>query len=191
MLQPLFDLFLTHPYAIIFVALFFSGESVLLPAVYYSLEGKLEPAYVFAVALLSTVISDIAWYYIGAHMKKHFFRRAVSGRTAAAVERLSGAFSHHGPLVLFLSKFVYGTRIAAQVLSGVYAMRFRTYLSVNVLGVSALIAALFILARFTEATVGGLEAGVHAAEIAFLVFVVLIVSGHLAFGSYIKKRWFR
>jgi Uncharacterized membrane-associated protein len=189
--QILLDAFLAHPYAIIFVALLFAGESVLLPAVYYSVTGVLSPEFVFAAALSATVISDLIWYYIGAHLKSRLARGLLGTKTEAAIEKLSGPFVRNGSLVLFLSKFVYGTRIAAQVLSGVQGMPLRRYLTVNTLGVFSLTLALFLLAYLTESTVGDLENIVHNAQLSFLGFVVLIICGHLAFGSYIKKKWFR
>jgi membrane protein DedA with SNARE-associated domain len=191
MIAYITETFAAHPYLIVFIGMLFAGESVLLPAMHYALLGKLEPAFVIAVALASMMLSDVVWYYIGGHIKQRYMKRMVSGKAKASIERLSGVFSRRGPLVLYLSKFVYGTRIAAQILAGAEGMKFRTYIGINFLGVSTLIAALYILSYFIQASVSGLQGVVHIAEISFLALVVVIVGLHIGIGSYIKKKWFQ
>ncbi len=50
-----------HPYIFLFVGLFFAGETVLLPAIYFALDGKLHMPYVILTFLLATATADFMW----------------------------------------------------------------------------------------------------------------------------------
>lgn len=183
--------FSAHPYIVLFIGLLFAGEALLLPAVYLALAGRLEMSYVVGIAMFSTVVSDMFWYYVGAHINQRFAKKLVAGRIQRGLEKLSAAFSRHSGRVLYLSKFVYGTRTTAQVLAGLNLMPLRKYISINFMGVFSLLAFIVILAYSIGATVENMESIVHTVEIGFLIFVVLIVIAHLIFGSYFKKLWSR
>lgn len=183
--------FLAHPYAIVFVGLLFAGETILLPAIYVALPGRIELSYVVALALLATLIADTFWYYVGFYSHRSFFARFVEGRLESRMAKLSRAYERRAGTFLFLSKYVYGTRTVAQVLAGLHKMPMRRYQCVNFLGVLSLISVLVLLAYSTDLTVGRLGAAVHRFEVSFLVFAAVVVIAHLAIGSYIKRTWSR
>ena len=189
--QSLLGTFQAHPYIILFIGLFFAGEAFLLPAIYFALAGKLHMSYVVGIAVLSTTIADLFWYYVGAHMKNRFARKVVVGRLQGSLEKLSGAFAKRAGLVLYLSKFVYGTRTSAQVLSGLQAMPLRRYVCINFLGILSLTLFIVILAYSIDATVGSIGTIVHDVQVAFLIFLVVLALAHVAFGAYFKKIWSR
>lgn len=178
-----------YPYAFLAVGLFIAGDSVLIPAVYLSLKGRLDPAAVTMVAFSSMLLSDYMWYWIGGHLDRRVLQKMVDGRIKRAVDRLSGAFSARSRLVLYLSKLVYGTRIAAEILAAASKMKPWTFLLVDAAGVATLLALFFALGYAIDVTTGGLESFVHGAEVALLIFVAVIVLAHLVAGSYIKKLW--
>lgn len=176
-----------NPYAFLAVGLIVAGDSVLIPAVYYALAGRLDPVAVAAIAFCSMLASDSAWYWIGGHLGRRLFKRMVDGRLKRAVERLSGAFAARSRLVLYLSKFAYGTRIAAELLAGINKMRPAVFVAVDAAGVASLIALFFAIGYLFRATTGGLESLVHGVEVALLGFFAVIVLGHFAAGFYIKR----
>jgi membrane protein DedA with SNARE-associated domain len=190
-LQSVESIFLAHPYAIVFVGLLFAGETILLPAIYVALPGKVNLSYVVALALLATLISDTFWYYVGLHSRGSFFARFIEGRLESRIAKLSRAYERRAGMFLFLSKYVYGTRTVAQVLAVLHKMPMRRYQCVNFLGVLSLILVLIALAYSTDLTVGKLGDVVHGFEISFLVFAAIVVAGHLVVGGYIKKTWSR
>jgi membrane protein DedA with SNARE-associated domain len=183
--------FTAHPYAILFVGLLLAGESILLPAIYLAIAGRLSMPYVVAIAMLSTTLADLAWFYIGRHMAEGVFRRFVSDRVRAAMDRLSKPFDAHMGKALFISKFVYGTRTAAQVLAGARGMPLRAYVSVNFLGILALTLSLIALGFSADFTVVGLESAASRAQAGFLIFLVAAAVIHIVAGKIAKKTWFR
>jgi membrane protein DedA with SNARE-associated domain len=116
----------------------------------------------------------------------------IPGRGASrVVGGLEKLFTRNGPHVLFLSKFVYGTRIAAQVLSGVHDMPLRIYLMTNTLGVLAVTGSLVVIAYSVVGTTRRLGDVTQDAEIAFLLFVLVAALGYFFIGKTMKRRWFR
>lgn len=178
-----------YPYAFLALGLFVAGDSVLIPAVYFAMRGRLDPAAVAFIAFASMLLSDYMWYWIGGHLERRVFRNMVDGRLKRAIDRLSGAFAVRSRQVLYLSKFVYGTRVAAEILAGTSKMRPWTFLWVDAAGVATLVAIFFALGYAIDVTTGGLESFVHGAEIALLIFIAVIVLAHVLTGSYIKRLW--
>lgn len=195
MWEQYFDSFIgtlgAHPYIFLFVGLLFAGETVLLPAIYFALDGRLHMPHVILTALLATATADFMWYYIGMHMGERFARRMVKGKIQQRLEKLSGPFARHGAMVLFFSKFVYGARTAAQILAGLQKMPIRKYLAVNILGIATLTVFIAVLAFSIDETVENLTDLLHNVEVAFLIFIVVLVLAQLAIGAYLKRLWSR
>ncbi len=124
-------------------------------------------------------------------MGDRFARRMVKGKIQERLERLSGPFAKHGAMVLFFSKFVYGTRTAVQILAGLQKMPIRKYFSINILGIATLTTFMAVLAYSIDETVENITDLIHNVEIAFLVFVVVLVLTQLSLGAYFKKIWSR
>lgn len=190
-IQPLIGILAEHPYLYAFIALLFAGESILLPVIFIAVSGRLDMDKVVAIAVAATVISDSAWYWLGRAFPRNVYERFTGKGTEGVIAKLERVFEAKGPQILYLSKFVYGTRIAAQVLSGVHRMSFALYTVVNALGVVSLTAVLVALAYTVRGTVEGFGFVVHAVQLAFLAFVAVAVLAHLAIGKALKKKWFQ
>lgn len=190
-LQPLLDLMSAYPYLFFFVAMIFAGEVVLLPAIYMAVTGRLDLLPVVTLSITATMISDIFWYGLGRWFPATALERIPGRGTGRIVAGLGRLFERNGPHVLILSKFVYGTRISAQVLSGVHDMPFRIYLGANALGVIAVTASLVLIAYSVIGTTTRLGEAVRGVEIAFLLFVFIVVLGYFLVGRKLRREWFR
>lgn len=187
--QPIVGYLSAHPYLIIFVGLLFAGELVLLPAIYLAITGRLELAYVIGVAILATMIADFVWYCAGRRFPAEALQRLPGRGARTLVRGLERLFTQRGAQVLFLSKFIYGTRVAAQVLAGVHAMPLRVYLVANALGVITLTLALSGLAWSITGTARHYTDIVQSVEAAFLAFVCVAATGYLSAAVIARRRW--
>jgi membrane protein DedA with SNARE-associated domain len=167
----------------------FAGELVLLPAIYLAVTGRLDLAAVVALSAVATTVSDLAWYYAGRRFPASALRRLAGRRRGRIALELEKLFKRKGVLILFLSKFVYGTRIAAQVLCGLHRMPFRTYIIANALGVLTLTATLVVIAYSVVSTTRRLADVVDELELAFLLFIVIVGLGHFVVGRVLRRRW--
>jgi membrane protein DedA with SNARE-associated domain len=189
--SSILEIFGAHPYILIFIGLIFAGETILLPALYLAFAGKLSLLFVLLTAFAATIISDYAWYLVGAYMETKFSQRLISGRIRKAFIKLSGVFEKRALRVLFLSKFVYGTRVVSHILAGAKRLSLKTYFTVNFLSTSLLFAFITLLVYSVGMTVSSIQGLVHDVEIALLIIVALVVSAHIIFGIFIKKTWFQ
>lgn len=188
-LDPLQGFLFAHPYLFLFVGLLFAGELVLLPAIYLAVTGRLEFVYVVSVAIAATLASDFAWYSAGRRLPAATLQRLPGRGATALVRGLDRLFTHNGAQVVFFSKFVYGTRVAAQVLAGVHDMPLRVYLPANALGATSLT---LILSGVAWSVAGATRRYVeveHSVRIAFIAFVALAATAYLAAALVVRRRW--
>lgn len=131
-----------NAYPVLFVGLLAAGEVVLIPALYLAVTGRLDLAIVFAIAITATVISDLAWYSIGRLSPTAALRRLAARRGGRLLPWLERQYRERGAQALFASKFVYGTRVMAQLLAGLQGMPLRVYFAVNTAAIVAINAVL-------------------------------------------------
>lgn len=188
-LHPIMGALSAYPYLALFIGMLFVGEVILLPAIFLATTGRLDLVMVVAASVSATVISDCVWYYLGRRFPASTLRR-FSGRISHPfLNGVEHAFKAGGKRILFVSKFVYGTRTIVQVLAGAHGMAWPSYLWVNTLGVLAMTGVLVIISYSIVGTALRLEEVVQHMEIAFLVFVLVAVGGLLLFSKKMKQRW--
>jgi len=187
--QPLLSVLSAHPYLFIFLGMIFAGEIVLLPAIYLAVTGRLNLFYVVGLSLAATLISDLFWYYLGRRFPASALRRLPGRRADRVVRGLEKLFRTKGAHVLFLSKFVYGTRVIAQVLCGIHDMRVRTYLVTNSLGVLAFMVMLVVMALLVTGSTRQLENVILGIEVTFLLFALVAVLVQFFVGRAVRQRW--
>ena len=178
-----------HPYLSLFVGMLVAGELVLLPAIYLSAHGRLEISYVVLIAIASTLLKDFGFYYAGRRFPASALRRIPGHNTNKLVKGLDTLFKHRGPEVLFLSKFVYGTRMVAQILAGVHAMPVRVYLIANTLGTAALTLVLTGIAWSVAGTTRHFADTIHSVELAFLLFILIASIAYVSVATIARRRW--
>lgn len=188
-LDPMQGLLFAHPYLFLFVGLLFAGEMVLLPAIYLAVTGRLEFAYVVSVAIAATLTSDFAWYFAGRRLPAATLQRLPGRGTTALVKGLDRLFTRKGAQVVFLSKFVYGSRVAAQVLAGVHDMPLRVYLPANALGATSLTLVLSGIAWSVAGAARRYADIVQRVEIAFIGFVAVAAIAYFSAALVVRRRW--
>jgi membrane protein DedA with SNARE-associated domain len=180
-----------HPYVFIFIGMFFFGETVFFPALYLAFRGTLSVSSVIELMIAATILSDLVWYVIGRSMPKTRAVRLMGHRAARVMEKISEFFMMHRLRVLYLSKFVYGTRTVVQVLSGMYKTPFVPYMIVNMLGVVSIATVILVLAYITNSTLDALTDTVHTLEIGFLVLIAILACVYIFIRRVIVRKWFQ
>lgn len=189
LLQSVVGVVSAHPYLFLFFGLLFAGETVLLPASYLAVTGRLALGAVVLIAIASTLLSDLVWYALGRWFPQTALQRLPSPGVSAVVDGLARLFERRGPTVVFLSKFVYGTRLAAQILAGVHDMPLRRYLVANALGVTTITLVLVGIAWSVAGAARLNPDAEHATTIAFIVFVAIAVLGFFIAARFARRAW--
>ncbi len=127
------------------------GETVLLFASFLAFsERRLHLPYIILVAIAACTLGDNCGYVIGhfggrplLERYKHIFR--IRDATIRRGEKL---FARHGPLAIFLARFIFGMRILAGPLAGVLRMPWRSFVLFNFLGAAAWVSAVALVGYF-------------------------------------------
>jgi len=131
-----------------------------------------------ALAIAATLAADVLWYFFGSMIPwGRLMHLPFLKRRSTLIERLTEAFRVRGLTVVFLSKFIYGTRIIAQVIAGAHRLPFWRYLAVNTAGIvvwnSILLS--FVVFAHTSATIfDGTAWGLRFGFIAAVVIVLVL-----------------
>jgi membrane protein DedA with SNARE-associated domain len=173
----------------LFVGMLFVGELVLLPAIYLAVAGRLDLVYVMIIAITTTIAKDFVLYWLGRKFPAEALQRLPGRGTNKVVNGIERLFTNRGPQVVFVSKFVYGTRAVVQVLAGVHNLPVRSYAIANSLGVAALTLALSGIAWSVAGTARRYGDVVHSVEIAFAVFVFIAAIGYFSVAVVARRRW--
>ena len=178
-----------HSYLALFFALLVGGETILLPAVYFALLGKLELLPVTVVAATATILSDFGWYLAGRLVPAEKIGRLpfLRRRWPQALAYASDLFKRHGAKTVFVSKFLYGTRIATQVLAGVTRLGYIRYLLANTASVLVWLGGILVLALSVGKSTDSLHVGIHRAYLLLGCFVAVLLIARFLIGHVVKR----
>lgn len=177
----------TYTYAVLFFGMMIFGETVFLPASYLSLQGVLDPVAVIVVSVVATLVADFVWYLLGSKVsleKIQHWRRIKKNRHT--FEKISALFDDYGYYVLFISKFVYGTRILVQLLSGIKKLPVVMYLIINTIGTFTFLMFLFCITFFVDSAFATVT--MHNFYIGIISVLIIGVVINLCIHAIIRKK---
>lgn len=184
-------LLLEHPYILIFLGLLLGGETVLLPALYLGVIGILNNWQVLLIMIVATVISDSIWYSIGRGIVPNFIKAILNEKRNIQLAKLSDVMADKELVILFYSKFIYGTRIASQILCGARRVGFIRYILVDVLAVTALGVVYYLLVYFSVTLTYSLIDSQYTLLIVIALVATIIAIIHLSVHNFVRKKWYR
>jgi|GEM_PF-3865944 len=174
-------------YAGIFFGVILLGGTVLIPAIYFAILGKIDLLLLFFTVLAAGIAADTFWYVIGRRARKRFVFRFV-WNILGKEGTLSKIYAKHPFWTVFIAKFVFGTRIASQLLAGFNKMSYLKFLGGTATG-TILWFSLFYVFMYVAGT------GVEATRLAGLRLQFTVAGGVAALvafffiGKYAKRRW--
>ena len=188
-LENIWAYFLDNTYIVLFVGMLFGGETFLLPAVYLSIIDAVDIGAVVIIAAISTVISDTFWYFVGKYVP---IDRILSWRLfkkkEAFIRKMLLTFEKHSLRIVFLSKFVYGTRTTAQILAGTVRAPFIPYLLTNCLGVFVYLGVIAVVGYATKESFKNFADNIYYGYVVFSVFIVIIIIINVCLKKFLQKK---
>lgn len=177
---------ITYRSWIVFVGTFFFGDSVVLAAGALAAQGHWQLPWVFAWALLGTVISDTVWFSMSgralARIRRDPDRLARLNRVTAKLDRWVGDHPHRG---LLFVKLLYGTRVLSLVYMSVRRVPTRRFVTFDAFGAMLWLAVLLPIGWFAGTQLAAMERSVPRVEVLLLVVAVLGVAARKGW------RWMR
>lgn len=177
-------------YPFLYIGIIFLGGIVLMPSLYFSIHGGVfNILFLFIASLLAGITADSFWYYIGARAKKDklYSLRFVKKRMEEA-EKFSEFFVKRGVLLTFVTKFVYGTRIASHILAGMHKINYLKFLLATCAGTVLWFLIFYFLIKSIDLGIDSVKATAFKIEIFFLIIVSLSFTLNWFTGKYIRKK---
>lgn len=178
-----------YVYPALFIGLVFLGGFVLMPAIFMTIVGTINLWYLFAAMLLASLASDAFWYFIGTTTKKEklYSLRFVQKRMKEA-EKFSSFYAKHGIILVFLTKFVYGTRIASHVLAGMHKLSFVWFSIATTLGSAIWFWVLYYLVKGVNASLDSVKSTALRIQLLLLAIVAFTLLFNWFTGTYLRKK---
>lgn len=179
-------------YPFLFMGITFLGGLVLMPALYLSTIGAISLAHLFLTTVFAGMVSDSVWYLIGYYLKKdRLYSFSFIKNKVTQAERFSDFFSKHGILLVYFTKFIYGTRIASHVLAGMHKIEYLKFLAVTAAGTATWFIIFYFLIRSLDVGITAAKAAAFKVQIIFLVGIVFLAFVNWFTGTFIRKRLMR
>ena len=119
----------------LFFGFFLPGDSLLFTAGLFAAQGILNLPLILVGCFVAAVAGDQVGYVFGQRVGPALFRRPDSRLFKQEyVTRAQAFFERHGPKTIVLARFVPIVRTFAPILAGVGSMRYRTFVSYNLIG---------------------------------------------------------
>lgn len=119
----------------ILLGIFFPGDSVLFTAGFLASQGIFQVGALICVCVVAAILGDSVGYSFGHRVGRRFFNKPDSlFFNHTNVERAQTFYERHGGKTIILARFLPGIRTLAPIIAGVGGMRYKSFLSYNVVG---------------------------------------------------------
>ena len=178
-------------FILLFIGLVFGGDAVLVPTIFFTVTGVLPVSMVLPLVLVAVIAADSLWYILGTRLPRERLEELpyLRGRKDL-IFHLSKVFDTRSLLIIFVSKFVHGTRLIVQLLCGIHKINYFRFISISVLGSIAWISFLTLLAFSLKLSIVAVEDVVRATQIALLLFFVIVIVTHILIRWWLRKKIF-
>ena len=174
---------------IFYVAAVFWGEFVVIPVLYFAALGNFGLPSVFVVSALAMITYDHIWYLIGRFVPRNkLLEISFVKRLRPTMDRLYIFFERHGEVCVFYSKFVFGTRTATMLLSGLNDMSILKFSRTNILATFLWTVLLTAFAMFVNSSISSLVSSIFYLRIGVLVFIAVVLIFGFLTRRYLKYK---
>lgn len=119
----------------LFFGFFFPGDSLLFTAGFLASQHHLSFAWLLVGTFVAAVIGDSVGYAIGRKIGPALFTRDDSFFfNKKHIARAEHFYEKHGPKTIILARFMPIIRTFAPVVAGIGTMRYRTFITFNIIG---------------------------------------------------------
>ena len=152
------------------VGCFLPGDSLLITAGLLASAGHLNIWWLTLLLMAAAIVGDSTGYAIGARLGPRIFTRERSLLfNPKHVERTQRFYEKYGPKTIVIARFVPIIRTFAPVLAGVGTMRYRRFVTYNVVGGIGWVASMSWAGYLLGHTVPNISRHVHVLAIVIIV----------------------
>lgn len=168
----------------LFVGFFLPGDSLLVTAGIFAAAGHLDLGLLLSLVFLCAVGGDQLGYWIGRHAGQALYKREDSFLFKKRhLERAHEFYERYGGKTVVLARFVPIIRTFVSPVAGAARMKYRRFLSYNVLGGFLWVWGMVLLGYFLGAVIPEVDRHIH-----IVVVIVVVVSMLPAIIETIRQR---
>lgn len=168
----------------LFVGFFLPGDSLLVTAGIFAAAGHLDLGLLLSLVFLCAVGGDQLGYWIGRHAGQALYKREDSFLFKKRhLERAHEFYERYGGKTVLLARFVPIIRTFVSPVAGAARMKYRRFLSYNVLGGFLWVWGMVLLGYFLGAVIPEVDRHIH-----IVVVIVVVVSMLPAIIETIRQR---
>lgn len=169
-------------------ALFVGGTPALVSAIYFSVSGVLDIWLVFFLSIIATLVWDGVWYALGHQFVSLDRIRSwrLYERNSALYEKVIAHYGRHQYVLLFLSRFMYGTNSVCSVVSGMFRMNLGAFLVINGLSLAGQFWVLYALSRGVHLYTASLDTP-YAVAVALALLIAIALTIRYAIRTYFDR----
>jgi membrane protein DedA with SNARE-associated domain len=181
------DFIIKFGYPALFVGSLLEGESVLIAAGFLAKSGYLDLNLVMLVALAGTYTADVTIYFLGRKKGEGIVSRFPLAK--AYFPKVKSLFDRYGIWAIFITRYMYGLRLAAAGFMGLMKMRRGRYLTFNLLSCAIWAVVIgnlgYIFGASLEALIGQIK---HYEKIVVALIIIMGVGIWLVRRTYVKRK---
>lgn len=135
---------------------FLPGDSLLFAAGMFAHQGQLEISYLILLLFTAAVLGDNVNYWVGRKIGLKVFKVKIKGKPIVKQEYLDkthGFYEKYGPSAIIVARFVPIVRTFAPFVAGIAEMKYRKFLTFDILGGAVWISSITLIGYF----LGGIE----------------------------------
>ena len=156
----------------LFFGFFLPGDSLIFTAGLLAASGYFSIVPVIIIVLLAAVLGDSFGYYFGKKTGKYLFTKEDSlVFSKKNLVRSQTFYENHGSKTIILARFIPIVRTFAPILAGTSHMRYKTFLTFNIIGGILWTLVLTILGYVLGNSIPNID---H--YLLFIVFIIILVS---------------
>jgi len=127
---------------------FLPGDSLLFAAGTFAALGSLNPFLLFGLLATAAILGDTVNYHIGQYIGERAFSGEIKFLKQEYLEKTQDFYDKHGGKAIILARFVPIIRTFAPFVAGVGTMKYRKFISYNVVGGIVWVALFIFLGYF-------------------------------------------
>lgn len=156
----------------LFFGFFLPGDSLLFTAGLLASQGLMDIWWLAIGAVIAAVLGDSVGYAFGKRVGPRLFSREDSiFFHKKHIDRASAFYAKHGVKTIVLARFVPVVRTFAPIVAGMGGMRYRTFLTYNVIGGTIWALGMTLLGFFLGSVIPGIESYLH-----YIIVAIIAVS---------------